>query len=177
MLPFVWHVEGCSIWALVLLEIYEFQALWWNQWMTSQSILLSPNHNCCFSLTTVKTAIKKSLSITAEQDQLPAVCVWRNLASFQYSSPRLVCSYLAIKKKIVWWCVCLFLLVALVWLIDKSTDPVELFAYISECSAAAAFIKSDEWVAHPPWILIRGQTAATSLVLQGNTDDIRAAVA
>ena len=151
-----------------------------SEWPCNQSSVSEPQL-LLFLHCWVKTAIKKSLSITAEQDQLPAVCMWRSLASFQCRSPCVVCSYLAKKKKkkrcvMVCVCMCVFLLVALVWLIDKSTDPVELFVYISECSAAASFIKSDEWVAHPPWILNRGQTAATSLVLQGNTDDIGAAV-
>lgn len=50
-------------------------------------------------------------------------------------------------------------------LIDKNQAHVELFVYISECSAATSFIKSDEWVAHPPWILIQGQTGAICVVL------------
>lgn len=48
-------------------------------------------------------------------------------------------------------------LIATVWLTKTHVEP---FVHISERSAAASFIKTDEWVAHPPWIQIRGQTAA-----------------
>lgn len=43
----------------------------------------------------------------------------------------------------------------------KKLNIAELFVYITECSAAASFIKSDEWVLRPPWILVRCQTGDT----------------
>ena len=153
-----------------------------SEWPCNQSSVSEPQL-LLFLHCWVKTAIKKK-PFHHSWTRSVTCSVYVKELGFLSVPFTMCCMFIFGKKKkekkkrcvMVCVCMCVFLLVALVWLIDKSTDPVELFVYISECSAAASFIKSDEWVAHPPWILNRGQTAATSLVLQGNTDDIGAAV-
>lgn len=97
----------------------------------------------------VKTA-GKSLSITALLIQLSVF----DRGGLPLSAARhLMCMnvHVWLEKKV---CVCL-LISACLWF-----DASDLIDRNSR-SAAASFIKSAEWVARPPWVLMQGQTAAS----------------